>query len=104
MITAEPDITRLLARMKVLKLIKQQRDKNDRRVVWTQISAAGLDLLSKMDGEITQTPKDLLGHLDRKDLAELTRLLELARQSCGDTQAPVSCTGERCDRPTGNSR
>ncbi len=39
MITAEPDITRLLARMKVLKLIKQQRDKRDRRVVWTQISS-----------------------------------------------------------------
>ncbi len=49
MITAEPDITRLLARMKALKLINQQRDKHDRRVVWTQISAAGLELLGKMD-------------------------------------------------------
>ena len=84
MITAEPDITRLLSRMKALKLIKQQRDKNDRRVVW-------------MDPEIMQAPKDLLGHLDRKDLAELTRLLELARRSCMNPQAPVSCTGERCE-------
>jgi DNA-binding MarR family transcriptional regulator len=97
MITAEPDITRLLARMKALKLIKQQRDKNDRRVVWTQISAAGLDLLHKMDPEVTQAPKELLGHLDRKDLAELTRLLELARKNCLNAQAPVSCTGERCE-------
>ena len=63
MITAEPDITRLLARMKVLRLIRQQRDKRDRRVVWTAISATGLDLLSRMDGEITRMPKDLLGHL-----------------------------------------
>src|SRR6266568_9551268 len=47
MITAEPDITRLLARMKALKLIKQHRDKNDRRVVWTQISDQGLELLKK---------------------------------------------------------
>ena len=99
MITAEPDITRLLARMKVLKLIKQQRDKHDRRVVWTQISAAGLDLLHKMDPGVTKAPKELLGHLDRKDLAELTRLLELARKNCLNTQAPVTCTGESCDTP-----
>src|ERR1700739_1420669 len=97
MITAEPDITRLLARMKALKLIKQQRDKRDRRVVWTQISAPGLTLLSKMDAEITQMPRELVGHLEEKDLDELIRLLELARKNCMDTQAPVTCSGEQCD-------
>lgn len=97
MITAVPDITRLLARMKALKLIKQQRDKRDRRVVWTQISSTGLDLLSKMDDEIIRAPRELLGHLNREELAEFIRLLELARQRCGDTQGPVSCTGEKCD-------
>ena len=61
MITAEPDITRLLARMKTMKLIKQQRDKNDRRVVWTHISATGLELLGKMDAEIAQMPRRLAG-------------------------------------------
>jgi len=99
MITAEPDITRLLARMKALNLIKQQRDKHDRRVVWTQISAAGLELLAKMDPEITRAPKELLAHLDRNDIAELTRLLELARKNCLDSQGPVSCTGEQCETP-----
>lgn len=98
MITAEPDITRLLARMKVLKLIKQQRDKRDRRVVWTQISPAGLELLDKMDDEITRMPKDLLGHLSSSELGEFIRLLELARKNCTDLQAPVSCTGEQCDK------
>ena len=61
MITAEPDITRLLARMKVLKLIRQQRDKRDRRVVWTQISVAGLELLGKMDAEIAEMPRETAG-------------------------------------------
>ncbi len=75
MITAEPDITRLLARMKVLKLIKQQRDKRDRRVVWTQISSVGLELLSKMDDEVTRMPKELLGHLNHDELVEFIRLL-----------------------------
>lgn len=97
MITAEPDITRLLARMKTLKLVKQQRDKRDRRVVWTQISASGLDLLRKMDDEINRMPVDLLGHLNQDELVEFIRLLESARQRCADTQAPVSCTGEKCD-------
>jgi DNA-binding MarR family transcriptional regulator len=93
MITADPDITRLLARLKAQKLIKQQRDRHDRRVVWTQISEAGLELLRQMDPVIEKAPKDLLGHLDEGELAELTRLLELARKSCVDSQDPVSCNG-----------
>jgi DNA-binding MarR family transcriptional regulator len=80
MITAEPDITRLLSRLKTLKLIKQHRDRNDRRVVWTQISDAGLELLKSMDATINQLPQELLGHMSEADVSELIRLLELARQ------------------------
>jgi DNA-binding MarR family transcriptional regulator len=97
MITAVPDITRLLARMKAQKFIRQQKDKKDRRVVWTQISASGLDLLSRIDPEITQIPQELLGHFSREDLNEFIRLLELARKNCIDSQAPVSCEGEICE-------
>ncbi|MGO9939666.1 MAG: MarR family transcriptional regulator [Terracidiphilus sp.] len=94
MITAEPDITRLLARLKALKLIRQQRDRHDRRVVWTQISAAGLEVLRQMDPVIQNEPKKLLGHLDENQLAELTRLLELARKPCVDAQNGVTCDGK----------
>ena len=94
MITEVPDITRLLARLKAMKLIRQQRDKRDRRVVWTHISAAGLELLREMDPEVQKNPKDLLGHLKEGELGELIHLLELARKSCLGTQAPVSCTGQ----------
>ena len=79
MITAEPDITRLLKRLKALKLIRQQRDSQDRRVVWTQISEAGLLLLRKMDPVIQRLPGELLGRLEQAELAELIRLLELTR-------------------------
>jgi DNA-binding MarR family transcriptional regulator len=88
MITAEPDITRLLGRLKSLKLIRQQRDSHDRRVVWTQIAAAGLKLLDEMDPIIQLIPGELLGHLDRKELAELIRLLELARKTCAAPAMP----------------
>lgn len=82
MITAEPDITRLLARLKSLKLIRQHRDRHDRRVLWTQITDAGLEVLYKMDPVIQCLPKELLGHMSRAELADIIRLLELARQSC----------------------
>src|SRR5579863_9997814 len=82
MITAEPDITRLLARLKAQKLVRQHRDRHDRRVVWTQISETGLDLLRQMDPTIRNEPHHLLGHLSTGELAEFTRLLELARKPC----------------------
>jgi DNA-binding MarR family transcriptional regulator len=93
MITAEPDITRLLGRLKAQKLVRQQRDKRDKRVVWTQISPAGLALLAEMDPVVQQAPKDLLGHLTHEELTQLIRLVESARSRCGDRHAPVSCDG-----------
>ena len=87
MITAEPDITRLLARLKTLKLIRQQRDKQDRRVLWTQISATGLELLHAMDPVIEKAPNEMLGHLDEAELSVLIRLLESARKPNLDPQA-----------------
>ncbi len=87
MITAEPDITRLLARLKALKLIRQQRDKHDRRVVWTQISEAGLELLQAMDPVIQRVPREMLGHMSGLELAQLVGLLETAREHCQNTAA-----------------
>jgi DNA-binding MarR family transcriptional regulator len=86
MIAAEPDITRLLARLKRLKLIRQHRDRHDRRVVLTQITESGLALLNAMDPMVRSGPKDILGHMRRADLAEMIRLLELARQPCAGDQ------------------
>jgi DNA-binding MarR family transcriptional regulator len=94
MITAEPDITRLLNRLKVLKLIRQHRDRLDRRVVITQISPAGIELLASMDSLVVKLPKELLGHLSATELADLTRLLERARNRDANGQ-PVSCDGKK---------
>ena len=93
MITAEPDITRLLNRLKRLKLIHQRRDRHDRRVVWTQISDAGLALLCEMDPIIMRAPEELLGHMSRMDLAEMIRLLELARRQ--QDAGTVECVGRK---------
>jgi DNA-binding MarR family transcriptional regulator len=100
MITAEPDITRLLARLRALKLIKQQRDKRDKRVVWTQISPAGLALLAEMDPVVQQFPRELFAHFEQSQLATLIHLVELARQHCNDPLAPVSCDGTHATEST----
>jgi DNA-binding MarR family transcriptional regulator len=104
MITADPDITRLLRRLKALKLIRQQRDRHDRRVVWTQISDTGIELLRQMDPVILKAPVELLGHLSGDELHEFTRLLEMARKPCIDGHDPVSCDGSSgtvsCDGAT----
>ena len=74
MITAEPDITRLLARLKALKLIRQRRDRHDKRVVWTQISESGLALLDEMGPVILRLPEELLGHMNVPTKADLDAL------------------------------
>lgn len=92
MITPEPDITRLLARLKAQKLLSQRRDQHDRRIVWTHLSAQGREILAKLDGVVDQAPRDLLGALTCEEVGELTRLLDKAR-CCGgreETQAPLT--------------
>jgi MinD-like ATPase involved in chromosome partitioning or flagellar assembly len=111
MIATDPDITRLLGRLKALKLIRQNRDRHDRRIVLTRISDAGLELLKQMDPVVQSLPLEMLGNLTKVDLAELIRLLELGRrfnlgnaQSCTPNGAskeqessprPVSCNGTK---------
>ena len=92
MITADPDITRLLARLKALKLVRQERDKKDRRVQLTYISPSGLGLLSEMDETVSQFPARMLGHLGDDGLRTLIDLLERARRHCDDRSSPT-CDG-----------
>jgi len=94
MITSEPDITRLLGRLKALKLARQRRDRRDRRVVWTHITDAGLALLRTMDPVVERLPKALLGAMKPEELVELNRLLELARSTGTQVAAPeCDCDG-----------
>src|SRR5271163_4013978 len=79
MITPEPDITRLLGRLKTQKLLRQHRDRHDRRVVRTRITSLGEEILAKLDGVVEQAPKDLMQELTSEELRELSRLLRKAR-------------------------
>jgi MarR family transcriptional regulator, 2-MHQ and catechol-resistance regulon repressor len=79
MIAADPDITRLLNRLKALKFVRQRRDRHDRRVVWNQISDSGIELLQAMDPVVQRAPRELLSQMNPAEISQLSRLLELAR-------------------------
>ena len=95
MIAADPDITRLLARLKHMGFIRQQRDKHDRRILWTTLAPAGLHVLAEIDPLVERLPGEYLGHLSPAEIGEFIRLLELARKYCGEASAPMSCDGQK---------
>lgn len=81
MVARVPDITRLLDRLEEKGFVHRERSSEDRRVIVARISQQGLQLLGELDEPVLGLNKEMLGHMSRRDLEELSRLLELAR--CG---------------------
>jgi len=81
LLTRDPDITRLLDRMEARGLLLRERSSEDRRVVITRISAAGLALVDSMDQPLRKLSKSKLGKFGRESLAELIAGLERMREA-----------------------
>lgn len=79
MLTADPDITRLLDRLETRGLIRRERDTSDRRVVLSRITPEGLALLKSMDKPLAESVRGLAGHVERKKLRQLIEILEELR-------------------------
>jgi len=86
LITRVPDITRLVDRLEKSGLILRERCKEDRRIVHVSITPKGLALLAQLDEPVRTMHRRQLAHMSKKDLAELSRLLEQAR-------APLAAAG-----------
>jgi DNA-binding MarR family transcriptional regulator len=80
MITRVPDVTRLVDRLEAAGLVERCRIAEDRRVVQVKITAKGLAELAELDEPLVALNKKLLAHMTRKELDDLIRLLEKARQ------------------------
>lgn len=80
LISRDPDITRLLDRMESRGLIARARKSQDRRVVKTRITEAGLRLLSEVDRPVQELHRRQLGHLAAREIQQLSNLLERARK------------------------
>ncbi len=75
----DPDVTRLLDRLEKRGLIERRRSTEDRRVVRTSITAAGLALLAELDGPVDELHERQLGHVPEPRLKELLSIVEEAR-------------------------
>ncbi|MGC1418115.1 MAG: MarR family transcriptional regulator [Candidatus Acidiferrum sp.] len=79
MISHDPDMTRLLDRMEKRGLITRARQTNDRRVVKTRITPAGLALLKNLDQPVRELHKRQFRHIPAARLKTLAQLLEEVR-------------------------
>jgi DNA-binding MarR family transcriptional regulator len=79
MVTRTPDITRLVDRLEEVGLVQRRRTPEDRRLVLVRITAAGLELLARLDQPVLDLHHRLFGHLTPEELSQLNALLVKAR-------------------------
>jgi DNA-binding MarR family transcriptional regulator len=76
-----PDVTRLLDRMKQMRLIRRQRADADRRLVRTHITQKGLDVLAELDPHIRTSHRERLTHVSPQKLRALVDMLADVRNA-----------------------
>lgn len=85
MVQVVPAITGLIDRLEKQELVKRERCTEDRRVVYVELTKKAVKLLKELDKPDVALHKQLIGHLTRKELKELSRLLEKSRTSLQGT-------------------
>lgn len=80
MVTRVPDVTRLVDRLEKSGWVTRDRCTEDRRVVTIKITKTGKEMLDGLDEPITKRLREVLGHLTKKEMSDLNRLLVKARQ------------------------
>lgn len=87
LVSRVPDVTRLIDRLERAGLAERLRSSEDRRVIHVRITSKGLEELGRLDGPVAQLHRRQMGHMSRKELAELSRLLVKARERAGGEKA-----------------
>ena len=83
MLTRMPDMTRLLDRMEEAGLVKRSREREDRRMVLTQITGRGQELLAELDRPMADLHRDQLAGLTDEQLRSLIDILTAVREGKG---------------------
>ncbi|WP_437227935.1 MarR family winged helix-turn-helix transcriptional regulator [Planctomicrobium sp. SH661] len=81
MIQVVPAITGLVDRLEKQGLVSRHRCEEDRRVIFVDLTPRAKTLLAELDQPVRDLHEQLIGHLTKSELAELSRLLEKARES-----------------------
>ncbi|MFT5523775.1 MAG: DNA-binding MarR family transcriptional regulator [Pirellulaceae bacterium] len=80
MVQVVPAITGLVDRLEKQELVKRKRCTEDRRVVYIELTEKAVGLLKTIDKPDVQLHQQLIGHLTKTELKELSRLLVKARE------------------------
>lgn len=80
MISRDPDVTRLVERLRKRGLVSRCRETSDRRRVLVRIAWPGLALLARLDGPVRQLHREQFGHMGSRQLHELQQLLRICRE------------------------
>jgi DNA-binding MarR family transcriptional regulator len=86
LVSSDPDITRLLARLMRQGLVQRNRATGDRRVVITRITPSGLSLLETVVPVVDQHVLKSVQHMTENSLQTLVDLLEEARFPCAASE------------------
>jgi DNA-binding MarR family transcriptional regulator len=81
MLTRMPDMTRLLDRMEEVGLVARTRESEDRRMVRSRITGAGMQILADVDLVVADEHKRRFGSLNETQLRTLIDLLTIVRQN-----------------------
>ncbi|WP_417379211.1 MarR family winged helix-turn-helix transcriptional regulator [Gimesia sp.] len=86
MIQVVPAITGLIDRLEKLGLVTRKRCSADRRVVYVALTEKADTVLKEIDEPLSELHQQLIGHLTKTELKELSRLLVKARKSGAITE------------------
>jgi DNA-binding MarR family transcriptional regulator len=84
MIQVVPAMTGLIDRLEKQEFVKRDRCTEDRRVIFIELTEQGRTVLEQLDEPVLSLHQQLVGHLTRTELKELSRLLEKCRLSVAE--------------------
>ena len=81
MVSPQPDISRLIDRLATAGLVERERCREDRRVVWVTLSAAGRSKLKRLDRPLEELHESQFPGFTEAELRGLNRALVRARRA-----------------------
>jgi DNA-binding MarR family transcriptional regulator len=79
-VTVVPGITGLIDRLEQAEFVQRQRCEQDRRAIYVALTAKGRQVLGALEDPVIELHQNLMGHLTKAELKELSRLLERVRE------------------------
>jgi DNA-binding MarR family transcriptional regulator len=79
LVERNPGVTRMITRLLEKKLVARRRCDEDRRVVYCEITATGLQLLEKYDSRVSTVDQLSMGGLSGSEAKQLIVLLDKVR-------------------------